>query len=96
MPSNIKDYDDQIKNLLDQEEAASGRNDFEEAAKLKSERLGLHKEMISEDSNEEVDKNRIVDSEQTVFIIIQVVFSYKLRNRYFLSKGRTKILFIPK
>ena len=71
LPSNIKDYDDQIKNLLDQEEAASGRNDFEEAAKLKSERLGLHKEMISEDSNEEVDKNRIVDSESIATLIAE-------------------------
>tara|TARA_B100001029_G_scaffold178219_2_gene184469 strand:+ start:10069 stop:12528 length:2460 start_codon:yes stop_codon:yes gene_type:complete len=71
LPSNIKDYDDQIKNLLDKEEAASGRNDFEAAAKIKSERLGLHKEMISEDSNEEIDKNRIVDSESIATLIAE-------------------------
>ena len=71
LPSNIKGYDDQIKNLLDKEEAASGRNDFETAAKLKSERLGLHKEMISEDNNEKVDKNRIVDSESIATLIAE-------------------------
>ena len=71
LPSNIKGYDDQIKNLLDKEEAASGRNDFEAAAKLKSERLGLHKEMISEDNNEKVDKTRIVNSESIATLIAE-------------------------
>jgi len=71
LPSNIKGYDDQIKNLLDKEEAASGRNDFEAAAKLKSERLGLHKEMISEDNNKKVDNTRIVDSESIATLIAE-------------------------
>ena len=71
LPSNIKGYDDQIKNLLDKEEAASGRNDFEAAAKLKSERLGLHKEMIFEDSNKKVDNTRIVDSESIATLIAE-------------------------
>ncbi|GIS28888.1 MAG: hypothetical protein CM15mP129_10850 [Chloroflexota bacterium] len=36
LPDDIKDYDSKIKSLIDKEEAANGRNDYEAASKFKS------------------------------------------------------------
>ena len=69
LPDEIKDYDSQIKTLIDKEEAANGRNDYEAATKFKSERLNLHEEMTR---NEEASNNNdelTVDSESIATLI---------------------------
>ena len=69
LPSGLKSYDERIKSLIDQEESAAGRNDFESAANFKSERLSLHEEMSSSPNQAKVDDSRIVDSEDIAELI---------------------------
>ena len=69
LPSGLKSYDERIKSLIDQEESAAGRNDFESAANFKSERLSLHEEMSTSPNQAKVDDSRIVDSEDIAELI---------------------------
>jgi ATP-dependent Clp protease ATP-binding subunit ClpC len=69
LPSGLKSYDERIKSLIDQEESATGRNDFESAANFKAERLSLHEEMSSSPNQTNVDDSRIVDSEDIAELI---------------------------
>jgi len=43
-PSDVKSLEQKLKQLIDEEEAASQRGDYEQAATLKTQRLGLEKE----------------------------------------------------
>jgi len=43
-PSDVKSLEKKLKQLIDEEEAASQRGDYEQAANLKTQRLGLEKE----------------------------------------------------
>ena len=43
-PSDVKSLEQKLKQLIDEEEAASQRGDYEQAANLKIQRLGLEKE----------------------------------------------------
>ena len=43
-PSDVKSLEQKLKQLIDEEEAASQRGDYEQAANLKTQRLGLEKE----------------------------------------------------
>ena len=69
LPSGLKNYDERIKSLIDQEESATGRNDFESAANFKAERLSLHEEMSTSPNQANVDDSRIVDSEDIAELI---------------------------
>ena len=69
LPSGLKSYDERIKSLIDQEESATGRNDFESAANFKAERLSLHEEMSTSPNQAKVDDSRIVDSEDIAELI---------------------------
>ena len=71
LPSTIKGYDEKIKNLIDQEEASAGRNDFEAAARFKSDRLKLHEEMESNDDDLDTSNERTVDSEAIAELIAE-------------------------
>ena len=71
LPSGLKSYDERIKSLIDQEESATGRNDFESAANFKAERLSLHEEMSSSPNQAKVDDSRIVDSEDIAELIAE-------------------------
>tara|TARA_B110000438_G_scaffold222724_1_gene216168 strand:+ start:68 stop:2527 length:2460 start_codon:yes stop_codon:yes gene_type:complete len=71
LPSTIKGYDEKIKNLIDQEEASAGRNDFESAARFKSDRLKLHEEMESNDDELDTNYERTVDSEAIAELIAE-------------------------
>ncbi|MBO82742.1 MAG: Clp protease [Actinobacteria bacterium] len=71
LPSGLKSYDERIKSLIDQEESATGRNDFESAANFKAERLSLHEEMSSSPNQTNVDDSRIVDSEDIAELIAE-------------------------
>jgi ATP-dependent Clp protease ATP-binding subunit ClpC len=71
LPSTIKEYDEKIKNLIDQEEASAGRNDFEAAAKFKSDRLQLHEEMESNEDDLDTNNERTVDSEAIAELIAE-------------------------
>lgn len=71
LPDEIKDYDNKIKSLIDKEEAANGRNDFEAATKFKSERLNLHEEMTKNDNVNDSDDQLIVDSESIATLIAE-------------------------
>tara|TARA_B100000941_G_scaffold283500_1_gene253099 strand:+ start:3695 stop:6127 length:2433 start_codon:yes stop_codon:yes gene_type:complete len=69
LPDEIKDYDSKIKTLIDKEEAANGRNDFESASKFKSERLNLHEEMTRNEKANKSNIDLIVDSESIATLI---------------------------
>ena len=69
LPDDIKDYDSQIKTLIDKEEAANGRNDYEAATKFKSERLNLHEEMTRNDEASKNNDDLTVDSESIATLI---------------------------
>ena len=69
LPDEIKDYDSQIKTLIDKEEAANGRNDYEAATKFKSERLNLHEEMTRNDEASNNNDELTVDSESIATLI---------------------------
>ena len=69
LPDEIKDYDSQIKTLIDKEEAANGRNDYEAATKFKSERLNLHEEMTRNDEASKNNDDLTVDSESIATLI---------------------------
>ena len=69
LPDDIKDYDSQIKTLIDKEEAANGRNDYEAATKFKSERLNLHEEMTRNDEASNNNDELTVDSESIATLI---------------------------
>ena len=69
IPDDIKDYDSQIKTLIDKEEAANGRNDYEAATKFKSERLNLHEEMTRNDEASKNNDDLTVDSESIATLI---------------------------
>ena len=69
LPDEIKDYDSQIKSLIDKEEAANGRNDYEAATKFKSERLNLHEEMTRNDEASNNNDELTVDSESIATLI---------------------------
>jgi len=71
LPDEIKDYDNQIKSLIDKEEAANGRNDFKTAAKFKSERLNLHEEMTNNVESKSLNEDLIVDSESIATLIAE-------------------------
>ena len=69
LPDDIKDYDSKIKSLIDKEEAANGRNDYEAASKFKSERLNLHEEMTNDEKANSNNDELIVDSESIATLI---------------------------
>ena len=69
LPDDIKDYDSKIKSLIDKEEAANGRNDYEAASKFKSERLNLHEEMTNNEKANSNNDELIVDSESIATLI---------------------------
>ena len=69
LPDDIKDYDSKIKSLIDKEEAANGRNDYEAASKFKSERLNLHEEMTNNEKANSKNDELIVDSESIATLI---------------------------
>ena len=69
LPDDIKDYDSKIKSLIDKEEAANGRNDYEAASKFKSERLNLHEEMTNNEKANSDNDELIVDSESIATLI---------------------------
>jgi len=69
LPDEMKDYDSQIKTLIDKEEAANGRNDYEAATKFKSERLNLHEEMTRNDEASNNNDELTVDSESIATLI---------------------------
>ena len=69
LPDDIKDYDSKIKSLIDKEEAANGRNDYEAASKFKSERLNLHEEMTNNENANSNSDELIVDSESIATLI---------------------------
>ncbi|MEC8048486.1 MAG: AAA family ATPase [Chloroflexota bacterium] len=69
LPDEMKDYDSQIKTLIDKEEAANGRNDYEAATKFKSERLNLHEEMTRNDGASNNNDELTVDSESIATLI---------------------------
>tara|TARA_B100000674_G_scaffold44777_1_gene31112 strand:+ start:438 stop:2867 length:2430 start_codon:yes stop_codon:yes gene_type:complete len=69
LPEDIKDYDSQIKTLIDKEEAANGRNDYEAATKFKSERLNLHEEMTRNEEANKTNDDLTVDSESIATLI---------------------------
>ena len=69
LPEDIKDYDSQIKTLIDKEEAANGRNDYEAATKFKSERLNLHEEMTRNEEANKSNDDLTVDSESIATLI---------------------------
>ena len=69
LPDDIKDYDSKIKSLIDKEEAANGRNDYEAASKFKSERLNLHEEMTNNEKANNNNDELIVDSESIATLI---------------------------
>ena len=69
LPDEMKDYDSQIKTLIDKEEAANGRNDYEAATKFKSERLNLHEEMTRNDEASKNNDDLTVDSESIATLI---------------------------
>ncbi|MEC8750172.1 MAG: AAA family ATPase [Chloroflexota bacterium] len=69
LPDDIKDYDSKIKSLIDKEEAANGRNDYEAASKFKSERLYLHEEMTNNEKANSNNDELIVDSESIATLI---------------------------
>ena len=71
LPDEIKDYDNQIKSLIDKEEAANGRNDFKTAAKFKSERLNLHEEMTNNVESKSLNEDLIVDTESIATLIAE-------------------------
>ncbi len=69
LPDDIKDYDSKIKSLIDKEEAANGRNDYEAATNFKSERLNLHEEMTNNVNSNKSNDELIVDSESIATLI---------------------------
>ena len=69
LSDEMKDYDSQIKTLIDKEEAANGRNDYEAATKFKSERLNLHEEMTRNDEASNNNDELTVDSESIATLI---------------------------
>jgi len=69
LPDDIKDYDSKIKSLIDKEEAANGRNDYEAATNFKSERLNLHEEMTNNENSNNSNDELIVDSESIATLI---------------------------
>ena len=71
LPDEIKNYDNQIKSLIDKEEAANGRNDFKKAAKFKSERLNLHEEMTNNVKSKSLNEDLIVDTESIATLIAE-------------------------
>ena len=71
LPDELKDYDNKIKSLIDKEEAANGRNDFEAATKFKSERLNLHEEMTQNENINDTNEELIVDSESIATLIAE-------------------------
>ena len=58
-----------LKTLIDKEEAANGRNDYEAATKFKSERLNLHEEMTRNDEASKNNDDLTVDSESIATLI---------------------------
>jgi ATP-dependent Clp protease ATP-binding subunit ClpC len=63
----VKELDQKIKTLINEEEAASQRSDFEQTAKLKAQRLGLEKE-YDEAREKQLKEKRVeeVVSEETI------------------------------
>ena len=59
LPSHLKEMEDTIQRLADQEEAAAQRSDYERAARLRTERLRLEEEFRQE--KQETLGNRSVD-----------------------------------
>ena len=57
LPSNLKDMEDQIRQLVDQEEAAAQRSDYERAAELRTDRLRLEEQYEPERRNMMGDRN---------------------------------------
>jgi ATP-dependent Clp protease ATP-binding subunit ClpC len=64
-PSDVKSLEKKLKQLIDEEEAASQRGDYEQAANLKTQRLGLEKEYEETRSKwlQEEKINNVVDEE---------------------------------
>ncbi|UCH50374.1 MAG: AAA family ATPase, partial [Chloroflexota bacterium] len=64
-PTDIKELDAKIKNLQDEEEAASQRNDYQQAAELKSQRLQLEPERDKKEAEWRKEKkiDSVVDEE---------------------------------
>jgi ATP-dependent Clp protease ATP-binding subunit ClpC len=70
-PPDIKELDAKIKNLQDEEEAASQRNDYQQAAELRSQRLQL--ELERDRKEDEWRKEKKIDSvvdEETIAELI--------------------------
>ena len=64
-PSDIKELDKKIKNLMDEEESASQRGDYQKAAELKSERMQLEPERDGKEAEWRQEKkiDSVVDEE---------------------------------
>ena len=64
-PANIKELDVKIKNLLDEEESASQRQDYQKAAELKSERIQLEQQRDAKEAEWRKEKkiDSVVDEE---------------------------------
>jgi len=64
-PPDIKELDAKIKNLQDEEEAASQRNDYQQAAELRAQRLQLEPERDSKEAEWRKEKkiDSVVDEE---------------------------------
>jgi len=73
LPPDMKDEKRRIRELLNEEEAAAQRSDYEQAAKLRAERLGLE-ERFQEKRNKRVKDERtdsVVDEEDIALLIAQ-------------------------
>jgi len=70
-PPDIKELDTKIKNLLDEEESASQRGDYQKAAELKSERLQLEPERDGKEAEWRKEKkiDSVVDEETIAELI---------------------------
>ena len=71
LPSALKETEDRIHRLADQEEAAAQRSEYERAAQLRTERLRLHEEF--ERQKQDILGNRVVDNVVDEYDIAELV-----------------------
>ncbi|MFU8796695.1 MAG: ATP-dependent Clp protease ATP-binding subunit [Dehalococcoidia bacterium] len=72
-PPEVKDLDRQMKGLVDQEKAASERQDYQKAAELKAERMRLQQQYDQAKSEWQKDKklDSVVDEEDIAALVAQ-------------------------
>jgi len=73
MPQELKDLEQRIKQLTDEEEAAAQRQEYEQAARLKSERLALDEQYQAQKNQWQQERHidNVVDAEDIARLVAQ-------------------------